>query len=161
MPVAPVAPVVIARDGGPAAEIQVLRLAGGPGAGEPPLPPMVQWRSATFAPRGPGAVRPLPAQTIEGVRADGERTTWTIEAGRIGNERPIEIVREVWTSPELMLTVATREFDPRAGEVNYRLKNLRRGEPDAALMRVPPDFTTPGRPAGAASGATPEAVPRR
>ena len=79
------------------------------------------------------------SQTIEGLRADGERTTWTIEAGRFGNEKPIVITREVWTSPELLLTVQSREADPRSGETVYRLSNVRRGEPDPALMKPPAD----------------------
>lgn len=37
----------------------------------------------------------------------------------------------------------TRDFDPRSGEVNYRLRNIRRGEPDAALMRPPADYSQP------------------
>jgi hypothetical protein len=90
---------------------------------------------------GAGDTSALPVRDFDGVRAHGERTVWTIEAGRIGNERPIQIVREVWTAPELLLTVSSRDFDPRSGEVNYRLKNLKRGEPDAELMRVPADFT--------------------
>lgn len=134
-PVAAVAPVAPVRD----IEVQVLRL----GEGEAPgaLPPAVRWTAQLHAPRGPGAVTPLPAREIEGLRANGERTTWTIEAGKLGNEKPIEIVREVWTSPELMVTVATRDFDPRSGEVVYRLANLKRGEPDPALMKVPADFS--------------------
>jgi hypothetical protein len=68
-----------------------------------------------------------------------------IEAGKVGNEKPITITREVWTAPELMLTVSSRDFDPRSGEVNYRLTNLKRGEPDAALMKVPADFGQPGK----------------
>jgi hypothetical protein len=43
-----------------------------------------------------------------------------------------------------MLTVAVRDFDPRRGEANYRLTNIRRGEPDAALMKVPADYTRSG-----------------
>ena len=54
---------------------------------------------------------------------------------------------------ELMLTLASRDFDPRSGEVNYRLKNLKRGEPDAALMRVPADYTQPTRPPSRAPAA--------
>ncbi|MFO1295898.1 MAG: hypothetical protein U1F25_05030 [Rubrivivax sp.] len=101
----------------------------------------MQWRASSFAPRGPGVTMALPARDIDGVRANGERTTWTIEAGRVGNERPIQIVREVWTAPELLLTVSSRDFDPRSGEVNYRLRSLKRGEPEAELMRVPADYT--------------------
>jgi len=147
-PSPPPAPVVIHRGDGER-EVRVLRLPGDatpwpalPGLGALPMPPGVSWRAQALAPRGPGVVTPLPAKEIEGVRANGERTTWTIEAGKLGNERPIQIVREVWTSPELLLTLATRNFDPRTGEVNYRLVNLKRGEPDAALMRVPPDYAS-------------------
>lgn len=134
-PVAPTAPVAPGRD----VEVQVLRL----GDGEVPvaLPPAVRWTAQLHAPRGPGVLTPLPAREIEGLRAHGERTTWTIEAGKLGNEKPIEIVREVWTAPELVLTLATRDFDPRSGEVSYRLANLKRGEPDPALMKVPADFS--------------------
>jgi len=105
----------------------------------------VLWRARSLAPRGESAVSPLPQKDIEGLRAHGERTTWVIEAGRLGNEKPIQIVREVWTSPELMLTVMSRDFDPRQGEEVYRLKNVKRGEPDAALMKVPPDYEVRGR----------------
>jgi hypothetical protein len=118
-------------------------------------PPAVQWRAASLAPRGAGSVSPLGSKDIEGVRANGERTTWTIEAGKLGNEKPIVITREIWTSPELMVTVMSRDFDPRSGEVSYRLKNLKRGEPDALLMRVPADYSRGGRPpAPKASGPT-------
>jgi hypothetical protein len=135
-------------------EVQVIRLGReeAPGAAlpPPPPPPAVQWRAQVLAPRGPATVQPLPAREIEGLRAHGERSSWVIEAGKVGNEKPIQVVREVWTSPDLMLTLQTRDFDPRSGEVNYRLRNLKRGEPDAALMRVPPDYArpTPRVPAG-------------
>jgi hypothetical protein len=109
------------------------------------IPAPVQWRALNMAPRGAGSTSPLPAKEIDGLRVNGERTSWLIEAGKLGNEKPIQITREVWTSPELMLTVASRDFDPRSGEVNYRLKNLKRGEPDPALMKVPADYTQPAR----------------
>ena len=106
----------------------------------------VQWRSQAFAPRGAGSVTPLAPKDIEGLRTHGERTSWVIEAGKVGNEKPIQITREVWMSPELMVTVSSRDFDPRSGENNYRLKNLRCGEPEVGLMRVPADFAKPARP---------------
>jgi hypothetical protein len=101
---------------------------------------LVAHRLPGLLPRGPGVLSPLGSKEIEGVRVDGERTTWTIEAGRMGNEEPIVITRDVWTSPELLLTVQSREFDPRSGETTYRLGKLRRGEPDPALMKVPADY---------------------
>ncbi|HET9978146.1 MAG TPA: hypothetical protein VFQ20_11955 [Burkholderiaceae bacterium] len=124
------------------AELRVVRLHSI--ASAPPAPAAVAWTAHMLAPRGSGAVTSLGTKDLEGLRVHGERTTWTIEAGKVGNERPIQIVREVWTSPELMLTVAVRDFDPRRGETNYRLTNLKRGEPDPALMQVPADYTRSG-----------------
>ena len=43
----------------------------------------------------------LAPKQIEGVSADGHRNTTTIPAGAIGNEQPIKIVSEEWTSPDL------------------------------------------------------------
>jgi C4-type Zn-finger protein len=83
----------------------------------------------------------LGTQTIEGVNAVGTRTTITIPAGQIGNERAIEIVDERWFSPDLKTIVMTRHTDPRAGETVYRLTNINRAEPDHSLFEVPGDYT--------------------
>jgi hypothetical protein len=48
----------------------------------------------------------------------------------------------VWTSPELLVTLLSTDSDPRSGQTRYRLAHLQRGEPDAALMRVPADYST-------------------
>lgn len=112
----------------------------------PPLAPPGPGFSFSFGlPREGGATTALPPRDIEGVKAHGERTTWTIPAGQLGNEKPIVISREVWRSPELMLTVLSKDSDPRSGEVSYRLENLKRGEPDAQLMKVPGDYEQPKR----------------
>ena len=145
------APVLITRSSDATqreTEVRVIRFPqGSEGAlADLPAPPApVLWRARTLAPRGAGSVSPLPPREIEGLRVNGERTTWVIEAGKLGNEKPIQTVREVWTSPELMLTVMSRDFDPRQGEETYRLKAVKRGEPDAVLMRVPPDYEQRGR----------------
>ncbi len=83
----------------------------------------------------------LGKQMIEGVEAEGTRTTVTIPAGEIGNERPIEIVSERWYSPELQLVVMTRHSDPRSGETTYKLTNINRTEPAKSLFEVPADYT--------------------
>ena len=83
----------------------------------------------------------LGKQLIEGVEATGTRTTITIPAGDIGNERPIEIVSERWYSPELQLVVMTRHSDPRMGETTYKLTNINRSEPAKVLFEVPSDYT--------------------
>src|ERR1043165_881945 len=83
----------------------------------------------------------LGKQIIEGVEAEGTRTTVTIPAGDIGNERPIEIVSERWYSPELQLVVMTRHSDPRTGETTYKLTNINRAEPAKTLFEVPAGYT--------------------
>ena len=83
----------------------------------------------------------LGKQMVEGVEATGTRTTITIPAGEIGNERPIEIVSERWYSQELQLVVMTRHSDPRMGETTYKLTNINRSEPAKTLFEVPADYT--------------------
>jgi hypothetical protein len=92
---------------------------------------------------GPGQrkTESLGTQTIEGVTAEGTRVTLTIPAGEIGNTLPIEIVDEIWHSPELQIMVMTRHRDPRSGENTYRLTNLSRSEPDRSLFEVPADYS--------------------
>jgi hypothetical protein len=90
---------------------------------------------------GNASTESLGKQNIEGVEAEGTRTTVTIPAGEIGNERPIEIVNEHWYSPELQTIVMTRHSDPRFGENTYRLTNISRTEPPQSLFEVPADYT--------------------
>ncbi len=125
-----------------------------PGPDTPPAPPVTQ-----VAPPAPPAgdaprveffsshTRPdsktekLEARSFDGVTAEGTRTTTTIPAGEIGNELPIQIIDERWYSPELQLVVMTRHSDPRGGETTYRLTNISRAEPAAALFQLPSDYT--------------------
>ncbi|MGC2238855.1 MAG: hypothetical protein WA584_22055 [Pyrinomonadaceae bacterium] len=93
-----------------------------------------------------GKTESLGTKTFEGVEAEGTRTVTTIEAGKIGNERPIEIVYERWFSKELDLTVYSRHYDPRFGEQIYRLTNIDRSEPDRSLFTVPSDYKITAEP---------------
>lgn len=85
--------------------------------------------------------RDLGSRFIEGVRAEGKATSYTIPAGEIGNQQPITVTRETWFSPELQVTVYSKQLDPRSGEQVYRLANLSRLEPAANLFTVPADYT--------------------
>lgn len=90
----------------------------------------------------------LGTQIIEGVQAEGSRVTFTIPAGEIGNEQPINIVSERWYSPELQVVVMTRRSDPRAGETTYRLTNINRSEPARSLFELPSDYALREGPGG-------------
>jgi hypothetical protein len=82
----------------------------------------------------------LGAQSIEGVQAEGTRTTTTIPAGTIGNDLPIEVVYERWYSPELQLVVLSKHSDPRFGVQTYRLTNIIRSEQPITLFSPPADY---------------------
>jgi hypothetical protein len=83
----------------------------------------------------------LGTQVIEGIRADGTRSTMTIPANAMGNDLPIEIVSERWYSPDLQTVVTSKRSDPRMGETVYRLTNVSRNEPSRSLFDVPADYT--------------------
>lgn len=90
--------------------------------------------------RNPAKAESLGTQIIEGVSAEGKRMTETIPAGKVGNERAIEVVNETWYSPELQTVVKSRHSDPRTGDVVYSLTNISRAEPDPTLFQVPADY---------------------
>ena len=110
----------------------------GPGA----LPPLPMTLQGTLIANDQSKVstEDLGSQTMEGIIVNGVRTTRTIPAGEIGNERPITVVTEVWTSPDLKTVVYSKRSDPRMGEQTYQLTNIVRAEPDASLFTVPGDF---------------------
>jgi hypothetical protein len=83
----------------------------------------------------------LPERQVEGVMAEGTRTTRTIPAGAIGNEQPIAIVTEQWRSPDLQVLVMTRTSDPRTGDTTYRLLGITRAEQAPSWFEVPADYT--------------------
>jgi hypothetical protein len=113
----------------------------------PPLPPLTLHGHALALPEVPrdkGVTEALGARDFDGVKAEGKRTTHTIPAGAIGNEKPIAIVSERWFSPELNVVMLSRNVDPRSGETVYRLTNVKRGEPAADLFKIPADYKVRG-----------------
>jgi len=82
----------------------------------------------------------LGSRQIEGVTAEGTRTTIVIPAGAIGNERPIESTSERWFSRQLRIVVLSHNLDPRFGETTYRLTRISREEPASWLFEVPGDY---------------------
>jgi hypothetical protein len=90
----------------------------------------------------PSAQESLGTKVIEGVQAEGTRTTMTIAAGQIGNKLPIQTVTERWYSPQLKATVLITTDDPMMGRTVYQLTNISLAEPPAALFEVPSDYTT-------------------
>jgi hypothetical protein len=106
--------------------------------GMPPLPPP-----------GPGRFlftskdakhESLGKQVMAGVEVEGTRTTVVVPEGQIGNDRPIQIVHEVWKAPDLQVVMYSKNTDPQMGEMIEQVTSLQRGEPDPALFTVPAGY---------------------
>lgn len=82
----------------------------------------------------------LGSKTMDGIRVEGTQTTRTIPAGRIGNNKPIEIVTKRWYSPDLHINIETTIHDPLRGDTTLRLTNISRSEPNASLFEVPAGY---------------------
>jgi hypothetical protein len=109
-------------------------------AGRGPRPQVAQGR--VIRQGGPNVkTESLGTQAVEGVQAQGTRTTRTIPAGQVGNEQPIQIVTESWYSPDLQMVVMRKSSDPRRGETVTQLTNVSRSEPSSTMFQVPADFT--------------------
>ena len=85
-------------------------------------------------------VEQLGTRPIDGVSAEGVRSTTTIPAGEIGNLNPIQMVTERWFSKELQMAVLITRKDPRSGDTTYRLANDVRNEQPPDLFTVPADY---------------------
>jgi hypothetical protein len=116
---------------------------GGPSTAAAPMPmppPMALQRTIVASDQDQVATEDLGSQTMEGIVVNGTRTTRTIPAGEIGNDKTISIVTEVWMSPDLKTVISSKRNDPRMGEQTFQLTNIVRAEPDPSLFTVPSDF---------------------
>jgi hypothetical protein len=99
-------------------------------------------RRERFGDQAPAPVREsLGTRTIDGIDAEGTRTTMTIPAGQIGNELPIRTAMERWYAPSVQAVIESKFSDPRFGERTFRLTSIHREEPPADLFQVPSDYT--------------------
>lgn len=89
----------------------------------------------------------LGTREMEGVKVTGSRTTVTIPAGQIGNDRPLVTTAERWESPELQVLIYSLQSDPRTGTVEYRLSGISRADQPLDLFTVPPGYSVATPPA--------------
>jgi hypothetical protein len=66
--------------------------------------------------------------------------TITYPAGSVGNDREFVTTYESWTSPELGVTILSKNDDPRNGERIQKLSNISRDEPDPSLFLPPAGY---------------------
>ncbi len=111
------------------------------GPGEPAGQVVLASGGAESGPASKPVVENLSAQNIDGVLATGHRSTLTIPAGQIGNDRPIMVTSETWYSSDLQMVVKSSNSDPRFGDSSLELTNIVRSEPDPSLFQIPADYT--------------------
>jgi len=86
------------------------------------------------------SVENLGSRQMEGLLAEGTRTTKTIPAGVDGSDKEVTVIIEWWISPELGITLLKKVSDPRSQDREERVTKLWRSEPDAAWFRVPEGY---------------------
>jgi hypothetical protein len=82
----------------------------------------------------------LKPQLVNGIMAQGVRTTMIIPKGQIGNSREIKVVTERWVSNDLQMMIKSTNSDPRFGDSTYQLTAIERREPDPSLFQIPPTY---------------------
>lgn len=97
----------------------------------------------------------LGTQLVNGVNAEGKRTSRTIAAGAVGNAQPISSTIETWYSPDLQVVVSSKRNDPRFGQATYSLSNIQRQAPDPMLFQIPAGYSIKDAPAGHFGGPPP------
>jgi len=97
--------------------------------------------ATTFANTAGATIVPLGTKIIEGVSAIGTRTTRTINAGTMGNDKAIVCISDTWVSSDLKVTVLTETDDGQAGRSTIKLVNIVRSEPNASLFQIPVGYT--------------------
>lgn len=77
---------------------------------------------------------------VAGIETIGTRETTTINAGAMGNDRAINIVKEFWYSAQLELNLIEKRNDPRYGTQTFTVAPISLGEPDSSLFNLPDGF---------------------
>lgn len=115
-----------------------------PSAGTAMAAPMIAYNHVRAIKRNDGNesvnMESLGTQVMEGLNVKGTRTSFTIPAGQMGNERPITSTTEVWFSEDLGTTISSKRSDPRFGDTTSKTTNIQRSEPARYLFDVPSEY---------------------
>ena len=82
----------------------------------------------------------LGEKSLEGVHVLGTQQVYTMPAGKVGNQRPVAITVQQWSSPELGIIVDKTTTASTGGQSHYHLTQLVQAEPDPALFTVPANY---------------------
>jgi hypothetical protein len=97
------------------------------------------WYPGDFIPTNHVDTVDLGTLIINGLVCKGTRVTFTIPA--LDKKNDIHVFRERWYSDDLQVLVESIDDDPRFGMSTYELKEIKRGEPDPSLFKLPDGYT--------------------
>jgi len=106
----------------------------------PPIGVITPGVAKTVVPAAPPQTERLGTKTIDGLLVEGTRITITHPVGEMGSDRPVTTSIETWNSPELRITVFSKNSDPRSGDNITALTDISRAEPDASLFQIPQGY---------------------
>jgi hypothetical protein len=86
------------------------------------------------------SIEKLGTKTIEGVAAEGTRSSYTIPTEQGSNNHPVVVVHETWYCPQLKIVILETNADPRSGTTRNELISIVRGEPDVKKYNPPSDY---------------------
>ncbi len=105
-------------------------------------PPATQPPGSNLPPSEFTKQEDLGIRQIDGLAAHGMRETQAIPADDSGKE--IVTTDESWYSEDLRINLVIKHDDPRHGSVAMTVTNMKIGEPDPALFRVPDGYVPAG-----------------
>jgi hypothetical protein len=85
-------------------------------------------------------VEKLGARNIQGLLAEGTRSSYTVPIGRDQNDKPYVVVHESWYSPKLKIVILETNDDSSSGNTRNELIEINLGEPDTKQYRPPADY---------------------
>ena len=85
-------------------------------------------------------VEKLGVRTIEGLVAEGTRSTYTIGDAQGQRSPALTVIHEKWFCPELKIVILETNDDPRSGTWRNELVDIVRGEPDVTRYRPPAGY---------------------
>jgi TonB family protein len=82
----------------------------------------------------------LGVNSRDGLRLVGSRETVIYPSGNSASPESITVTKEIWYSPELQIVFSIKRTDPRIGTQTVVVTDLKREEPSASLLLVPPEY---------------------
>jgi hypothetical protein len=83
----------------------------------------------------------LGSRTMDDIDTTGTRITTTFNPGVMGNDKPVQEVRETWRSAQLALNLLSIRSGPMIGKQTFTMTELDPGDPDPQLFNLPAGYS--------------------